>query len=111
MPARAAATWSPTSPGNTPSRSSARCSGTPREDWHLFSDWADDIFKVFGWNVVNDEPDILRAWNALDAYVDDMVDQRRDALTDDLLSDMIRAEDDGDRLTHDELLHARRRRC
>jgi hypothetical protein len=36
--------------------------GTPPEDWHLFSDWAEDIFKIFDWNVVNDEPDILRAW-------------------------------------------------
>lgn len=35
--------------------------GTPREDWHLFSAWADDIFKAFDWNVVNDEPDIMRA--------------------------------------------------
>jgi cytochrome P450 len=78
--------------------------GTPREDWHLFSAWADDIFKVFDWNVVNDEPDILRAWNELEAYIDDMVAQRRDALTDDLLSDMMRAEVDGDRLSHDELL-------
>jgi hypothetical protein len=38
---------------------------TPSEDWHLFSDWADDIFKIFEWNAVNDEPDILRAWRAL----------------------------------------------
>ena len=37
-------------------------------------------------------------------YLDDMVTRRRDALTDDLLSDMIRAEVDGDRLAHDELL-------
>jgi cytochrome P450 len=78
--------------------------GTPPEDWHLFSDWADDIFKVFDWNVVNDEPDILRAWKALENYLDDMVTRRRDALADDLLSDMIRAEVDGDRLAHDELL-------
>jgi len=78
--------------------------GTPREDWHLFSAWADDIFKVFDWNVVNDEPDIMRAWNALEDYVDDMVSSRRDALSDDLLSDMMRAEVDGDRLAHDELL-------
>jgi cytochrome P450 len=78
--------------------------GTPPEDWHLFSDWADDIFKIFDWNVVNDEPNILRAWRALEDYLDDMVTRRRDALTDDLLSDMIRAEVDGDRLTHDELL-------
>jgi cytochrome P450 len=78
--------------------------GTPPDDWHLFSDWADDIFKIFDWNVVNDEPDILRAWHALEDYLDDMVTRRRDALTDDLLSDMIRAEVDGDRLAHDELL-------
>ena len=56
----------------------------PAEDWHLFSAWADDIFKVFDWNVVNDEPDILRAWRALEDYVDDMVTSRRGALTDDL---------------------------
>jgi cytochrome P450 len=78
--------------------------GTPSEDWHLFSDWADDIMKIFDWNVVNDEADILRAWHALEDYLDDMVTRRRDALADDLLSDMMRAEVDGDRLTRDELL-------
>jgi cytochrome P450 len=78
--------------------------GTPREHRHLFSDWADDIFKFFDWNVANDAPDILRAWKELEAYLDDMVSLRHHALTDDLLSDMMRAEVDGDRLTHDELL-------
>ena len=78
--------------------------GAPREDWHQFSDWADDIFKLFAWNVANDAPDILRAWEQLDDYLDGMVARLRDALTDDLLSDLIRAEEDGDRLTHDELL-------
>jgi cytochrome P450 len=81
--------------------------GTPREDWHLFSTWADDIFKVFDWNVVNDAPDIVGAWKELEAYLDEMVTGRRDALTDDLLSDMMRAEVDGDRLGHDELLTCR----
>ncbi|MET0758554.1 MAG: cytochrome P450 [Mycobacterium sp.] len=78
--------------------------GVRRQHWQLLSDWADDIFKIFTWNVVNDAPDILRAWEHLDAYIDGMVTRRRDALTDDLLSDLIRAEVDGDRLTHDELL-------
>lgn len=78
--------------------------GTPSEDWHLFSDWADDVFKVFDWNVVNDEAVIVAAWNAMRHYLDIMVTARRDALGDDLLSDLIRAEIDGDRLTHDELL-------
>ena len=25
--------------------------GAPDRDWQLFSDWAEDIFKAFGWNV------------------------------------------------------------
>ena len=45
----------------------------------------------------------MHAWGELDAYVDDMVAHRRHTLTDDLLSDLIRAEDDGDRLNADEL--------
>jgi Cytochrome P450 len=77
--------------------------GSP-EDWQLISDWVDDIKKLFEWNVVNDEPLILAAWNELDAYLEDLISQRRASLTDDLISDLIRAEDDGDRLTHDELL-------
>ena len=78
--------------------------GVPHQHWQQFSDWADDIFKLFAWNVANDAPDILRAWEELDAYLDGMVARRRDALTEDLLSDLIRAEVDGDRLTHEELL-------
>jgi cytochrome P450 len=45
----------------------------------------------------------MRAWGELDDYVDDMVARRRHTLTDDLLSDLIRAEHDGDRLTAEEL--------
>ena len=78
--------------------------GAPRKDWELFSSWADDVLKAFFWNAANDAPIILRAWDELDAYVDGMVAERRHTLTDDLISDLIRAEDDGDRLTHDELL-------
>ncbi|HEY9303366.1 MAG TPA: cytochrome P450 [Mycobacterium sp.] len=77
--------------------------GAPAEDWELFSDWTDDIFKAFSWNVANEADSILGAWAALDAYVDDMVAVRRDALTDDLLSELIRAEHDGDHLNADEL--------
>ena len=34
--------------------------GAPSEDWELFSDWTDDIFKVFAWNVAAHERVILR---------------------------------------------------
>ncbi|GAB1812145.1 cytochrome P450 [Mycobacterium sp. MUNTM1] len=77
--------------------------GAPAEDWKLFSDWTDDIFKAFSWEAATHQRTILAAWEQLDAYIDDMVVQRRHRLTDDLISDLIRAEDDGDRLTLDEL--------
>ncbi|TFV60623.1 cytochrome P450 [Mycobacterium sp. PS03-16] len=78
--------------------------GAPARDWPRFSSWADDIFKVFDWNIAEDADAIDRAWMELDAYNDALVRARRDALTDDLFSDLIRAEVDGDHLTHDELL-------
>jgi cytochrome P450 len=80
--------------------------GAPPEDWELFSDWTDDILEAFGWNAASQTPTILSSWVALDAYIDDMVAHRRHALTDDLLSELIRAEDPnfpGDRLSSDEL--------
>jgi cytochrome P450 len=79
--------------------------GAPREDWQQFSLWADDVFKAFTFTVdVREvEPTVMRAWRELDDYVDDMVARRRQSLTDDLLSDLIRAEDDGDRLNTAEL--------
>jgi cytochrome P450 len=79
--------------------------GAPREDWRQFSSWADDIFKAFTFSadIRQLEPVVMRAWRELDDYVDDMVAHRRHNLTDDLLSDLIRAEDDGDRLDAAEL--------
>ncbi|HEX5144514.1 MAG TPA: cytochrome P450 [Mycobacterium sp.] len=79
--------------------------GAPREDWHKFADWTEEVFKAFNFSteVTFDESEIMRAWGELDAYVDGMVAARRHSLTDDLLSELIRAESDGDRLNADEL--------
>ena len=30
--------------------------GAPHQDWQLFSDWSEDIFKSFGWSVAADTP-------------------------------------------------------
>ncbi len=77
----------------------------PREDWQQISAWTDDVFKAFGMasNAGRDEPIIMAAWAELDAYVDEMVARRRRRLTDDLLSELIRARDDGDKLSGPEL--------
>jgi len=77
--------------------------GAPPEDWRRFSAWADDFFKLFSWNAAEYETDILTAWQELDDYVDGMVAVRGESLTEDLISELIRAEHDGDRLTVPEL--------
>src|SRR5690349_23661610 len=79
--------------------------GAPSEDWQLFADWTEEVFKALNFqpDATFDESSIMRAWGELDAYVDDMVAARRSTLTDDLLSELIRAESDGDRLNLDEL--------
>ncbi|MEV5361061.1 cytochrome P450, partial [Micrococcus luteus] len=79
--------------------------GAPRADWQRFSGWAEDIFKIVSFNVdlVSEQDVVMHAWDEFDAYVDEMIAERRHALTDDLLSDLIRAESDGDRLDAAEL--------
>ncbi len=78
--------------------------GAPKEDWQQFALWADEIFAAFTFDLGNlDEDRVMRAWGELDAYVDDMVTHRRHTLTDDLLSDLIRVEEDGDQLNAGEL--------
>lgn len=79
--------------------------GAPREDWQQFSRWAEDIFKIvsFDCDLAAEEPVVLKAWGEFDDYIDAMVAERRQRLTDDLLSDLIRIEDGGDRLDAAEL--------
>lgn len=79
--------------------------GAPREDWHLFSAWAADVSKAFGCSVAEHESAILRAWAGLEGYVEELIAVRRRSLTDDLISELIRVEDDGDRLSHEELVN------
>jgi cytochrome P450 len=78
--------------------------GAPKEDWMLFSGWATDIFRIFNNDIANDLPAIERAMAELDAYVRTMIEDRRHRPADDLLSHMIAVEEEGDRLTIDELV-------
>lgn len=78
--------------------------GAPQEDLQLFSDWATDIFRIFNGNLAEDKERIIRAQEELDAYVGDLIERRRATPSDDLISAMIEAESDGDRLSHGELV-------
>jgi len=78
--------------------------GAPREDWELFSRLAVDIFRVFNGNLAEDAPAIIAAGDEMDAYMLNLIAERRSEPRDDLLSDLISAEEEGDRLSTDELL-------
>ena len=78
--------------------------GAPKEDWKLFSNWATDIFRIFNNDLANDLPLIDAASNELDAYVAGMIDERRSSPSDDLLSQLIAVEEEGDRLSTEDLI-------
>ena len=77
--------------------------GAPPQDWKLFSAWATDIFRIFNANLVEDLPLIEKAAGELSAYVSDMIAERRQDPRDDLLSDLIAVEEEGDRLSTEEM--------
>jgi cytochrome P450 len=77
--------------------------GVPREDWPLFIRWAPSINKAMMFGVAEAQAEILGAFDELDGYLDELIARRRHTLTDDLISQLIRAEMDGDKLNNEEL--------
>jgi cytochrome P450 len=81
--------------------------GVPPEDRDRFKDWADKATAVVG-NLASNlqEEEVRRAVEAvgeLKAYLQAVVAERRARPRDDLLSALVRAEEQGDWLTEDEL--------
>jgi len=78
--------------------------GAPKEDWQLFSRWAEDSLRIFNATVL-DELDIIKLARAeLTEYSLQMISERRNDPRDDLLTDLIAAEEDGDKLDAEELV-------
>ncbi|MET1037822.1 MAG: cytochrome P450 [Aeromicrobium sp.] len=79
--------------------------GVPREDHVVLRDWSQAIVHMY-------EPDVdaptrqaaIDASTAFSDYVREVVEQRRGAPGDDLISDLIEARDDGSKLSDDELV-------
>ncbi|MEY4010182.1 MAG: hypothetical protein RLZZ93_874 [Actinomycetota bacterium] len=78
--------------------------GAPKSDWQMFSVWATDVLRVFNGTLLEDLPVIMKAQDELGEYVRGLIAERRDKPADDLLTDLIAAEESGDRLTTDELV-------
>ncbi len=78
--------------------------GAPKSDWQLFSRLAADILEVFSADLADKLDLVMNAQNEMDAYTRDLIAQRRSKPADDLLTDLITAEEAGDRLSNDELV-------
>jgi len=75
--------------------------GAPKQDWQDFSRWAQDVLSGLDADA-NDKVDIIvTARDELDCYVRDLIARRRNEPEDDLLTDLIAANTDGDSLSDD----------
>jgi cytochrome P450 len=78
--------------------------GAPKTDWQLFSRWANDILEVFSLDMASKLDLIMRTQDELDEYTRGLIAARRDKPAEDLLTDLIAAEEAGDKLSTDELV-------
>jgi cytochrome P450 len=78
--------------------------GAPKKDWQLFSRWASDILEIFSIDVVDKLDLIMRAQEELGDYTRGLIAERRSKPAEDLLTDLIAAEEAGDKLSNDELV-------
>ena len=78
--------------------------GAPKKDWKLFSRWAGDILEIFSIDVVDKLDLIMRTQDELGEYTRALIAERRDKPADDLLTELISAEEAGDKLSTDELV-------
>jgi cytochrome P450 len=78
--------------------------GAPKEDWKAFSRWATDVLRIFNGNLQEDLPTIVAAQDELDEYTRGLIAARRSKPAEDLLTDLIAAEEEGDKLSTAELV-------
>ena len=77
--------------------------GAPKQDWQLFSRLATDVLRIFSEDVAEQIELIMDAQDELNAYSRTLIEARRSVPADDLITDLIQAEESGDRLSTDEL--------
>jgi len=88
-----------------PSRVIATVMGAPVEDAGRLWEWSNLIQRQFGMNVAAERPQIEQAVVEFYAYAGELLGRRRAAPGDDLISALIAAEQEGDRLSDVETLN------
>jgi len=86
-----------------PLRVICRLIGVPDADVEQFVGWADALSTIFGFLSAEQAQAATLALAGLDSYVEDLLARRRSAPGDDLVSALVVAEVEGQRLTHDEV--------
>jgi cytochrome P450 len=79
--------------------------GIPNSDWEEFSRWADITFSTFAGNYDQDPEEVRNTQKKLDKYTQNLVYEKRNNLGNDLVSMLITAESDGEKLTDSEIVH------
>jgi len=87
-----------------PVRVIAEMIGVPPEDHARFRDWSNEAVRSLGGDTIEDHQAAARANRQLDRYFEAIIDARRQAPKDDLISALVAAEDAGDRLKRGEML-------
>ncbi len=77
--------------------------GAPKEDWKLFSRLATEILLIFSQNLAENMSVFLAAQQELEKYTEGLIEKRRSVPADDLITDLIAAEEAGDKLNTEEL--------
>ncbi len=89
-----------------PARMIAGVMGSPLEDAPQLGEWANLIQGQFDpVKIATMLPELERASTEFVGYVDDLIQKRKGHPRDDLITKLIEAEEDGDRLTEEEMGH------
>ena len=99
----------PISPYRRPRRVIGTMLGLPPEDAHLFQRWIDVILNMSytipgGKEADGAASEFMKITGEMNAYLTDLLAARRKAPTDDLLTRLVQAEVNGERLTQEEIL-------
>jgi cytochrome P450 len=77
--------------------------GVPRDDHGLFAKWGDSLTYILSLELGSHKEEVAQAAEQLGAYVDDLVEDRRHNPRDDLVTELVEASEEGDRLSASEL--------
>jgi cytochrome P450 len=78
--------------------------GIPHSDFEKFNQWAVDMLSNFDMNYEKSTESILESQKEMDEYVEGFINLRREKPQDDIISLLVHAEDNGDRLSVEEIM-------